>query len=169
MSDPTVRKAGETEPLPPPEAVILVEFSDAGEWQGVVTTQTVVKPEEEWQRALTPLGFSVLRHHGTEPAFTGRYDKTKDRGLYRCAGCGNALFHSDHKYDSRTGWPSFWAPIAQENVRKATDESYGMLRDEVLCAKCNGHLGHVFPDGPEPMGLRYCMNSASLRFVPSTK
>ncbi len=160
---PETKKA--PEPLPPVETVTLVEFSDGGERVQSISTKTVVKTEDEWERQLTPLAFSVLRHHGTELAFTGQYHKSKEPGLYRCAGCGNALFHSGQKFDSRTGWPSFWAPVAEENIKVSSDSSYGMTRDEVLCRKCNGHLGHVFADGPEPTGMRYCMNSAALRLV----
>jgi peptide-methionine (R)-S-oxide reductase len=130
-----------------------------------VTSAKVIKSDEEWQRQLTAEQFAVARKKGTEPAFTGKYYKLHDEGLYRCICCGNALFSSDTKFESGSGWPSFWAPIAKENVAEKTDGSYGMERTEVLCRKCDAHLGHVFPDGPQPTGLRYCMNSASLQFI----
>jgi len=148
-----------------PGRVRLVDFSDSGKRIGIVTTEKVIKSDEEWRRQLTPEQFAVARKKGTEPAFTGKYYKLHDRGIYRCVCCGNALFSSDTKFESGTGWPSFWAPIAKENVAEETDTSFGMMRTEALCGKCDAHLGHVFPDGPQPTGLRYCMNSASLQFV----
>jgi peptide-methionine (R)-S-oxide reductase len=125
-------------------------------------TEKIEKTDEEWRRELTPEQYQILRRKGTERAFTGKYHDTKMPGVYRCAGCGHELFSSDVKYDSGSGWPSFYQPIDTEGVEEHHDRSHGMVRTEVVCSRCGGHLGHVFDDGPAPTGLRYCINSASI-------
>jgi peptide-methionine (R)-S-oxide reductase len=127
-------------------------------------TSEVELTDEEWRERLSPEQYAVLRKQGTEPAFSGQYAFTKDAGTYRCAGCGTTLFSSDTKFDSGTGWPSFFEPAVAEAVELRSDASHGMVRTEVVCRRCGGHLGHVFDDGPRPTGLRYCMNGVALVF-----
>jgi peptide-methionine (R)-S-oxide reductase len=134
-----------------------------------MSTQKIEKTDQQWREELTPEQYEVLRQKGTEPPFAGRYVHTKEDGTYRCAGCGAELFSSDTKFESGSGWPSFYEPTSEDNVELIEDRSHGMVRTEVVCASCGGHLGHVFPDGPQPTGLRYCMNSCSLDLVASSK
>jgi peptide-methionine (R)-S-oxide reductase len=126
----------------------------------------IERTDEEWRKQLTPEQYQVLRRKGTERAFTGAYWDAHDQAVYKCAGCGTPLFQSDAKFDSGTGWPSFHTPVSAQAVATETDETHGMIRTEALCAACGGHLGHVFPDGPQPTGLRYCINSLSLKKEP---
>jgi peptide-methionine (R)-S-oxide reductase len=149
----------------PPKEVTIVRFSDSGQRLEKVHVTQVVKSEDEWRKQLSGNAFDITRHADTEFAYSGKYWKLHDKGLYRCICCDNALFSSATKFESGTGWPSFWEPIARENVAEIRDASIGMVRIAVACKLCDAHLGHVFDDGPQPTGLRYCMNSASLRFV----
>jgi peptide-methionine (R)-S-oxide reductase len=148
-----------------PGEVTVVLFSDSGQRLKKVQVARVIKTADEWRKQLPAGAFDITRNADTEIAFTGQYWNQREKGIYRCICCGNALFDSSTKFDSGTGWPSFWAPIASENVTEIRDTTFGMVRTAVSCTECDAHLGHVFDDGPEPTGLRYCMNSASLRFV----
>jgi peptide-methionine (R)-S-oxide reductase len=150
-----------TAPSPGVRPAVPAPLTDAREWASLT--------EQEWAKRLTPAQVEVLRQKGTEPAFTGAYHASKKKGIYHCAGCDLPLYPSATKFDSGTGWPSFWAPVSDDAVATETDRSYGWVRTELLCRRCGGHLGHVFDDGPAPTGKRHCINSISLRLVETKR
>jgi peptide-methionine (R)-S-oxide reductase len=152
-----------------PREVTIAQFDQAGHRTGIATVPRLIRSDEEWRRTLSRDAYWVMRHADTERPFTGALLPEERRGIFACAGCGLPLFSSAAKFDSRTGWPSFWEAIAPENIVETPDGTLMVVRTAVSCRLCDGHLGHVFPDGPRPTGLRYCMNSVALRFLPSSR
>ena len=163
--DPTTSEAAA---LPLPKSVNIVEFSDAGVRQEKVSVPTIVKSDAEWRKQLSADSYEITRHEGTERAYTNENPNNHAKGIFRCICCDTALFDAATKFDSGTGWPSFYQPIAKENITEEIDSTLGMTRTKVSCRRCEAHLGHVFDDGPKPTGLRYCMNSVAMRFAKST-